>query len=231
MRNPLVSIQTFFQLAPDRLHDEEFLTTFLGMTANEVKRISDLITELLSFARSPTRSLGPLSLNEAVDRVVTLLEPEAKKHRLTINRVFAQDVPLVHADADQIKQVLINLILNAIQATRPGGSVSIATRAVQHHQIECGQIEIRDTGVGIPKEQLNDIFNPFFTTKDKGTGLGLAITHQIVAEHGGSIAVHSREYEGTTILVDLPAGAQSIQSDAPDRSLVLPEPAPPRKIA
>ena len=204
IRNPLVSIQTFFQLAPDRLHDEEFFTTFLGMTANEVTRISDLITELLSFARSPTRSLGPVSLNESVDRVATLLEPEARKHGLQLARELSQTVPLVRADSDQIKQVMINLILNAIQATQPGGVVTLTTRSVQRGSITAGQLEVSDTGVGMPQEQLDHVFDPFFTTKDKGTGLGLAIVHQIVMEHGGAISVDSKPGVGTSFFVDLP---------------------------
>jgi signal transduction histidine kinase len=205
IRNPLVSIQTFFQLAPERLHDEEFFTTFLGMTANEVKRISDLIAELLSFARSPTRSLGPLNLNEAVERVALLLEPEARKHSLRLTRNLSPTPPVVLADSDQIKQVLINLILNAIQATTAGGVVTVATRFGQGGEVVTGQLEVSDSGIGIPKDQLDHIFDPFYTTKDKGTGLGLSIVHQIVVEHGGSIAVESGAGSGTTFLVNLPA--------------------------
>jgi two-component system NtrC family sensor kinase len=208
VRNPLVSIQTFFQLAPDRLHDQEFFTTFLSMTAKEVKRISDLITELLSFARSPTRALGPVDLNDVVDRVATLLDPEARNHHLELARELSVDVPSVRADTDQVKQVLINLVLNAIQATRPGGVVTVTTRAVRRGNVMVGQFSVSDTGAGIPQDQLDHIFDPFFTTKDKGTGLGLAIVHQIVMEHGGSISVESKPGFGTSFLVDLPAAAQ-----------------------
>ena len=204
VRNPLVSIQTFFQLAPDRLHDEEFFTTFLGMTAKEVKRIADLITELLSFARSPTRSLGPVNLNESVERVATLLEPEARKHHLKLERELAHPAPIVLADADQLKQVVINLVLNAIQATRPGGVVAVTTRSIKRGQTAAGEFEVKDTGTGMPQEQIDHIFDPFFTTKDMGTGLGLAIVHQIVMEHGGSISVESKEAYGTTFSVQLP---------------------------
>jgi two-component system NtrC family sensor kinase len=210
VRNPLVSIQTFFQLAPERLHDEEFFTSFLGMTANEVKRISDLITELLSFARSPTRSLGPVNLNEVVERVATLLEPEAKKHKLTLTRTLLPMLPPVQADADQIKQVMINLVLNAIQATPADGEITISSGIVQHRDVLFGRVEVHDTGVGIPAEQLDHVFNPFFTTKDKGTGLGLAIAHQIITEHGGIISVQSTEGHGTTFFIDLPACRQDV---------------------
>jgi two-component system, NtrC family, sensor kinase len=207
IRNPLVSIQTFFQLAPERLHDEEFFTSFLGMAAGEVKRISDLITELLTFARSPNRVLGPLNLNEVADRVAKLLEPEARKRELSFTRALSPDLPLVQADGDQMKQVLINLILNAIEATEPGGEVSLVSRSVDHDKGSVTQLEVRDTGVGIPDVHLDDVFNPFFTTKDKGTGLGLAIAHQIIAEHGGSITIQSEPGHGTSVFVNLLAYA------------------------
>jgi len=216
VRNPLVSIQTFFQLAPDRLHDEEFFTTFLGITAAEVKRISNLITELLSFARSPTRALGPVDLNATVERVVTLLEPEARKHGLTLTQTLAPGVPFVHADGDQVKQVLINLVLNAIQATEPDGSIAITSRALRRQGALFGQVEVRDTGVGIPPNRLDDIFNPFFTTKDKGTGLGLSIAHQIIAEHGGTLSVESQEGRGTSFFVDLPASTEMLTESVED---------------
>jgi len=209
IRNPMVSIQTFFQLVPDRLHDEEFLTTFLGMAASEVKRISALINELLSFARSPTRTLGPVQLNDIAESVTTLLEPEARKHNLTLKRVLASNLATITGDADQIKQVMINLVLNAIQATPSGGLVSITTRAAPHRDRLYGRVEISDTGAGMPSDQLDHIFDPFFTTKDKGTGLGLAIAHQIVSEHGGAITVESTEGRGTSFSIDFPAAERT----------------------
>jgi signal transduction histidine kinase len=220
VRNPLVSIQTFFQLAPDRLHDEEFFSSFLPIAANEVKRISSLINELLSFARSPARALGSVSLNEMLERVVTLLEPEAHKHQVRIVTVPASDVPLIQADLDQIKQVLINLVLNAIQASKAGGIVTLSTQLVVHQNLPCGRIQVSDQGRGIPADQLEHIFVPFYTTKDKGTGLGLAIANQIVSEHGGFITVESEEGIGSVFKVDIPASDAIAAGQRPD--LVVP---------
>lgn len=204
IRNPLVSIQTFFQLAPERLHDEEFLTTFLSLTSGEVKRITTLISELLTFARSPMPAVGPVDLNEVADRVVALLAPEARKHKVALECVPEPTMRPVLADTDQIKQVLINLVLNAIQATPPDGNVKVLCRSTEHHGEPCGQVEVHDTGVGIPADLVDNVFNPFFTTKDKGTGLGLTIANQIVTEHGGFISVESTEGAGTRFLVSLP---------------------------
>ncbi len=220
IRNPLVSIQTFFQLAPQRIQDEEFMTEFLGMTANEVKRISHLINELLSFARSPTPSYGPVDLNTLVERVEILISPEAKKQKVRLECVRGTDTPLVYGDGEQMKQVLINLVFNAIQATTHGGLVTIATRGVRRQGSEFGRLEVRDTGCGIAADQLENIFNPFYTTKVKGTGLGLAITQRIVSEHGGVIEVESEKGHGATFFVDLPTSAtqpQRLDSDNGDR--------------
>lgn len=217
IRNPLVSIQTFFQLAPQRLNDNEFMTEFLSMTANEVKRISNLINELLSFARSPTPSYGPVDLNQLVERVALLISPEAKKHRIRFENAVSADTPFVYGDSEQIRQVLINLAFNAFQATPEGGAVQIATRRIRDDGLDFGRIEVRDTGCGIPAADLESVFNPFYTTKVKGTGLGLAITQRIISEHGGTIVVESEEGIGTAFIVDLPTTASPSSSNQESR--------------
>jgi signal transduction histidine kinase len=218
IRNPLVSIQTFFQLAPQRLHDEEFMTEFLDMTANEVRRISHLINELLSFARSPTPSYGAVDLKQLVERAVILIAPEAKKHRIDLRSECTPDTPLVYGDAEQIRQVLVNLAFNAFQATVAGGWVEIQTRAVRRQGAVFGRVEVRDTGCGIPSEHLEQVFNPFFTTKVKGTGLGLAIVQRIISEHGGVVSVESQEGIGSAFMIDLPTTAANWVAEPSDRS-------------
>jgi two-component system NtrC family sensor kinase len=219
VRNPLVSIQTFFQLAPQRLNDKEFFTSFLSLTAGEVQRISDLISELLTFARSPTHRLYEVDVNDLIERATLLLEPEARKCRVKLSRSLETNLPFVRADGDQIKQVVINLVLNAIQATEPGGAVVVATRRLVGADGDSCQIEVRDTGIGICQGMLDDIFNPFFTTKDKGTGLGLSIAHQIVTEHGGGIAVSSEEGRGSVFCVTLPVSTrEEASTDAEDET-------------
>lgn len=223
IRNPLVSIQTFFQLAPQRLHDQEFLTEFLSLTSNEVKRITDLITELLSFARSPVPTTTDVDLNSLVDGVARLIEPQLRKGQIDVVREFAVALPSSRGDRDQLKQVVLNLLLNAVQAMEGGGTIRLTTRAVALRGVRYCQIQIADSGPGIAPQIIDEIFNPFFTTKDKGTGLGLAISNQIVTEHGGFITVESKMDVGTTFRVHLRAGAEEtawpVQDAADDSSL------------
>ena len=204
IRNPLVSIQTFFQLAPDRLHDEEFVTTFLSTASGEVRRIAALINELLSFARSPTTEFAPTRLEEVVEGGRRLLHPEARKNRVGLEIDWFSDHAVVWGNFEQIRQVLINLVFNALHATHAGGTVRLAVRASRIGTQECGQIEVSDDGCGIPPEHLESLFDPFFTTKPSGTGLGLAIAHRIVAEHRGRIGVTSELGKGSTLVGDIP---------------------------
>jgi len=205
IRNPLVSIQTFFQLAPERLDDEEFMTSFLKLAENEVQRISSLISELLTFAKSPTATLGETNLLDAVARTATLLEPQARAARVLLRWERPLALPLVWADTDQVMQILINLALNAIQATPPGGEVILEAREILHEGERYCQIEIRDTGKGIPDTIREAIFDPFFTTKDRGSGLGLAVSQQLVSEFGGFISLESQEDRGSRFMVNIPA--------------------------
>ena len=121
IRNPLVSIQTFFQLAPQRLNDEEFMTSFLKLAEAEVQRIGNLITELLMFAKSPSPSLRPVSLAEIAERAVVLLEPQARSQGVKLTLLVEPQADAVLADGDQLMQVVLNLGLNGIQATPRGG--------------------------------------------------------------------------------------------------------------
>jgi signal transduction histidine kinase len=148
-----------------------------------------------------------VDVNGLIERVLLLISPEAKKHRIILSHSLGADVPRIFGDSEQMRQVLVNLLFNALQATPEGGLVSISTRLARGRGADLGRIEIRDTGCGIARDHLDSIFNPFYTTKAKGTGLGLAITQRIIAEHGGSIAVDSEVGIGTTFTVDLPTTA------------------------
>jgi len=210
IRNPLVAIRTFTQLLPERYEDAEFREGFQGLALKEVDRICGLINDLLSFARPSKPNVAPENVNDVVDNIARILESQAKEKNVEVVREFGDDLPRVWIDREQMKQVFMNLILNAIQAMKDGGSIVISTRLSAKNDVELireyVQVEIRDTGVGIPKENLEQIFDPFFTSKDEGSGLGLAVSHQIVQEHGGFVTVESTVGKGTSFFVHVPVG-------------------------
>ncbi|NIQ39031.1 MAG: GAF domain-containing protein [Proteobacteria bacterium] len=205
IRNPLVAIKTLTQLLPERLDDDEFRKDFLTIASGEVDRISSLVNELLEFARPTKPQFQVEDIKEIMDGMVLLISTEVKKKQLEISTHYEKNLPPIALDREQIKQVFLNLLLNAIEATSEGGQVSVEIRTFSKKGEESFlQVEIRDTGNGIPEEHLDTIFNPFFTTKKKGSGLGLSNAHQIVLEHGGILNVESHVGEGSSFFVNLP---------------------------
>ena len=205
IRNPLVAIKTLTQLLPDRLDDEEFRDQFLKIASGEVDRISSLVNELLDFARPSDPKLEFEDINAILDGMILLVSTETKKKQINILKSYASDLPPVLIDREQIKQVFLNILLNAIQATAENGRIMVKTRAFMKPGGEpYAQIEFTDTGCGIPGEHLEEIFNPFFTTKSTGSGLGLSISHQIVQDHRGYIDVESQLERGSSFFINLP---------------------------
>jgi signal transduction histidine kinase len=201
----LVAIRTFTQLLPERYQDPEFRNSFQALALKEVDRICGLINDLLSFARPSTPNVSAENLNEIVEGIVRILETEAKEKEVLIYRRLAAHLPKIFIDKEQIKQVSMNVILNALQSIEGRGVVEVSTRLFSKNGTEqYVQIEVRDSGAGIPEKDIEDIFNPFFTTKKDGSGLGLSISHQIVQEHGGYIVVESQVGKGTTFFINLP---------------------------
>ncbi len=205
IRNPLVAVQTFVQLLPEQWDDAEFRSTFLQLANSELERISRLINDLMSFARPAPAAVSEVRLNEIAAQVVRLFEAQARKKGVTLQTSLTPDIPPLLLDPNQMKQVFMNLVLNALQATEAGGTVTLSTALhCNNNGLRSCEIEVRDTGGGIPVAHQEQIFDPFFTTKETGTGLGLFIVHQIVAEHGGSITVDSTVGQGTRFLVRFP---------------------------
>ena len=212
IRNPLVAIRTFTQLLPERYDDPEFREGFQGLALKEVDRICGLINDLLSFARPSKPNVALENVNDVVDNIARILETQAKEKGVVIERRFGENLPRAWIDREQMKQVFMNLILNAIQAMNGTGSITLMSRSVIKNGTqpagEFVQIEVKDTGVGISQENLQHIFDPFFTNKDEGSGLGLAVSHQIVQEHGGFVTVESAPGTGTSFFVHVPVGKQ-----------------------
>ena len=176
------------------------LDKYLGVSKGEITRLDYIVTQFLQAIRPAPPQLRLASLNEVVRETLELLQPEIENRGLTVLEKPARQLPPTPIDPGQIKQVLVNLCKNAIQAMTSGGVLTLAT--LTGPDGVC--VSVGDTGGGIPEEQLNRLFQPFFTTKKKGTGLGLMIVQRIIREHGGRIEVESRVGRGTTFRVWLP---------------------------
>jgi signal transduction histidine kinase len=213
IRNPLVAIKTLTQLLPERIDDEEFRNNFLQIASGEVDRISSLVNELLDFARPSDPKLEMEDINAILDGMILLVSTETKKKQINIIKDYAPNLPPLHIDREQIKQVFLNILLNAIEATRENGKITAKTRPfIRPGGEPYVQIEFTDTGSGIPEEYLEDIFNPFFTTKSTGSGLGLSISNQIIQDHRGYIDVESQLGKGSSFFINLP-----VNKDYPKR--------------
>jgi two-component system, sporulation sensor kinase E len=176
------------------------LEQFLGVAKGEIDRLDYIITQFLHAIRPTPPQLKPASLNEVVNKTLATLKPELENRGLNLKTKLAHQLPLTPIDPTQIQQVLVNLIKNAIQAMSRGGTLTMQTGEGS----DAVWVSVADTGGGIPEEQLNRIFEPFYTTKKKGTGLGLMIVQRIVRAHNGHIEVDSQVGRGTTFRIWLP---------------------------
>lgn len=207
INNPLTTISGFSELLLSDLPPDSLLRNDLSMIRREAQRARDVVRRLLDFARQSSPHREPADLNDVVRETVILMRNAAITKNVNIIELYASDLPWARMDVNQIKQVVLNLLNNAIQAMPKSGSLTVATEA---YATESPGIRLRlvDTGVGIPRENLERIFEPFFTTKPpgEGTGLGLALSYTIVRDHGGKIEVTSVVNKGTTFMVWLPVG-------------------------
>ena len=208
IRNPLGSIKGAAQcLDPRRLPGED--GEFLEVIVEEVNRLNGVVSAFLDYARPLKQNFGPTDLNEVVTRTIRLIQNEIPQN-IELKLELRQGLARVEGDAEQLRQVLINLVQNALEAIgQASGQIAIRTmppdRLGDFRGMEAVELQVTDTGGGIPGDQQLNIFVPFYTTKQKGTGLGLAICQRIVKNHGGSISVQSRVGEGSTFIIRLPA--------------------------
>jgi two-component system phosphate regulon sensor histidine kinase PhoR len=213
-RTPLSGIKAMVEtLAGGAIDDEKTAQDFLTRIDSEVDRLTQLVAELTELSRMETGKAElrkePVDLNQLVDEVIARLSPQADRQELTISRDFAADLPSVSADKERVRQIVANLLHNAIKFTPAGGEIKIITRALE----KSVAVDIADTGIGIPAEDVPRVFERFYKgdkgRTGEGTGMGLAIARHVIEAHGGNISVESEEGKGSTFSFTLPSQAES----------------------
>jgi two-component system phosphate regulon sensor histidine kinase PhoR len=213
-RTPLAGIKAMVETLRDGASDDkEAAGDFLARIDSEVDRLTQLVAELTELSRIETGKAElnkePIDLNRLVDEVIARLGPQADRQKVSIFREFTDDLPSVPADEDRVRQVVANLVHNAIKFTPAGGKITITTRTLGGAVI----VDIADTGIGIPREELSRVFERFYkgdrARAGGGTGMGLAIAKHVIEAHGGSIRVRSEQGKGSTFSFNLPFQADS----------------------
>ncbi len=204
INNPLTTILTSSMLIQEDLEPGSEIYDELSIISSEALRCRKIVKSLLDFARQSKSFKSRNDVNEVIRESLILTRKQAKFKNIDLKADLAENLPLISIDKDQIQQTIINLTLNAIEATPSGGQIRIfSAPSKDKEEIE---IKVKDNGVGIADEELDKIFDPFFTTKKHGTGLGLAITHGIIEQHNGKIRVESSLGKGTVFHISLPLG-------------------------
>jgi len=210
IKNPMTAIGTFIQMVPQKYNDKEFREDFYKIATEEIARVNNLITELLDLVNTRESHFELDDLHSLIDRMVFLISPQCKEKKIEIAHNFDSSIGKVRIDSEKMKQVILNLLSNAVDFTSKGGKIEILTAKSSMRGGRKGiRIEIKDNGIGIPQPMIDKIFDPYFTTKHKsnmhnGTGLGLAITHQNIQDHQGMIEVKSEVNKGTTFILTFP---------------------------
>ena len=195
--------------------------SYLEIMERETERCNTIVRNLLDFARQREPALKPdVDINEVLDEALSLLANQITLQEITLEKKYGQ-LPPIMADPLQLRQVFLNVILNACEAMPNGGILTVGTALVTKRK-KAVQVEIKDTGVGIDDKNIPKIFDPFFTSKEKGTGLGLSVVYGIINSHNGTIQVKSERGEETTIIIRLPAEVTAIKTTHDPKEQVKP---------
>ncbi|MEE9260334.1 MAG: ATP-binding protein [Candidatus Scalindua sediminis] len=200
VRTPLASIKGTAEIISDKFKPTDKEYEFAKILIKEVDRLDTVVAEFLDFARPKPPELKLADINDIIKSVLKLTEYEIAKSKISLRTRFEKSLPSIFVDPEQMKQVFLNLIINAIQAMPNGGTIEIES-GQNTSDIVC---KFTDTGTGISEEQQEKLFTPFFTSKESGTGLGLAIVHGILEGHKGKIKFTTKENQGTTFIISLP---------------------------
>lgn len=204
INNPLTGILFYANLALENLPEGDSIREDLEYVIEDVHRCKDIVKNLLAYSRQTSQTKAIIHINLLVEQSLALIRDQKLFSNIEINNLFSDEMMMIQVDKNQLSQVIINLVMNALDAMPDGGELIIKTYRDKPTQRVF--LEISDTGTGIQEEHLSKIFDPFFTTKElgKGTGLGLSTVYGIVKENGGNISVKETNEKGTTFLVELP---------------------------
>jgi two-component system NtrC family sensor kinase len=174
----------------------------LELALSETQRLSEMLRNMLSFSKPEEEKRKPIKMNELVEGILLVMEKQMKEANIKVETSFDDGIPEVMASTNQMRQVMLNIIKNAKEAMLKGGTLTVRTSREDNKVL----IHIQDTGIGIPEEIRDKIYEAFFTTKSKvkGVGLGLSVCYGIIKDHGGEIKVESEEEKGTTFTISLP---------------------------
>jgi PAS domain S-box-containing protein len=203
INNPLTAVLTNSMLLLEELTEDDPMYEDLKAIADETLRCRDIVRGLLEFARQEAPAKVESDLNTIVASMVSLVRKQFSFKNITIEQNLADNLPVVKLDRDQFQQVIVNMLINAMEAIERDGEIQVETSYDERWRNIV--LRIKDSGRGIPEDIRLKLFDPFFTTKDSGTGLGLSISHGIVERHGGTISLESQVGQGTTFTITLPA--------------------------
>jgi signal transduction histidine kinase len=213
INNPLQAVQGCLTLVDEEVQSEKRenkLERYLGIAETEIDRISGIVRRMRDFYRPSSKEFEPTDMHQVLDGVLTLANKQLQHADVSVERDWCPDLPLVEANADHLKQVFLNMIINAIDAMPEGGTLRVTTRPDQVRieegdpPVAAARVDFQDTGVGMSPDIQERLFEPFFTTKDHGSGLGLSISFNIVRSHKGEILVESEKGKGTIFSILLP---------------------------
>jgi len=202
IKNPLASIQTGIQLLESQLANDDNLKTYYERLRSEIQRVDKILKGLLTYAREDYLELKTLKLEQVVKRFQEIFQPTASKESVKLHIKIDKNLPEIQADEHKLEQVLWNVCLNAVQASKAGNDINLRVSKYNNGIT----IAIQDEGEGIPTESLKKIFQPFFSTRTHGSGLGMSISKKIVELHKGELTIKSELDKGTTVNIYLPGG-------------------------
>lgn len=210
IRNPLSSIKGFAVYLKERLRTDSEDVKIADIIVEEVERLNRVITQLIEFARPLDVKKEPIRLSDIIKRTITLIESQAKKNNIDVMFTIDGDESAVDADPDKVRQVFLNIFLNAIEASHSGGRLAVTLTREREHAL----VAVADNGAGISEGDLPRIYDPYFTSKPSGTGLGLAVVQKIMDAHGGKMDVQSARGKGTTVSLLFPLeGARNFNKE------------------